>query len=56
MQSGEERILVLTALLSCAYLCTKLGVGTIPNEIKEERNSRHMGRSELNSQVFQEAE
>jgi len=44
------------ALLSCAYLCTKLGIGTIPNGVKEERNSRHMGRSELNPRVFQEAE
>ena len=29
--------------------CTKLGIGTIPIGIREERNSRYMGRSELNS-------
>jgi len=54
--SGEERIFIIMAFLSCAYLCTKYGIGTIPNEIKDERNSRHMGRSELNSRVFQEVE
>ena len=39
--SGEERIFMLMALLSCAYLNTNKGIGTIPNEISEDRNSRH---------------
>jgi hypothetical protein len=31
------------ALLSCAYLNTNKGIGTIPrNEISEDRNSRHI--------------
>jgi hypothetical protein len=34
----------------------KQGIGIIPNEINEERNSRHMGRPKLNPRVFQEAE
>jgi len=44
------------AHLSCAYLNTNKGIGTIPNDINKDRNSRHMGRSELNPRVFQEAE
>jgi hypothetical protein len=27
---------------SCAYLNTNKGIGTIPNEISENRNSRHI--------------
>jgi hypothetical protein len=33
---------MLMALLSCAYLNTNKGIGTIPNEISEDRNSRHI--------------
>jgi hypothetical protein len=38
--SGEERIFILMAHLSCAYLNTNKGIGTIPNETSEDRNSR----------------
>jgi hypothetical protein len=33
---------MLMALLACAYLNTNKGIGTIPNEISEDRNSRHI--------------
>ena len=33
---------MLMALISCAYLNTNKGIGTIPNEISEDRNSRHI--------------
>jgi len=35
---------MLMALLSCAYLNTNKGIGTIPNEISEDRNSRQIIR------------
>jgi len=33
---------MLMAHFSCAYLNTNKGIGTIPNEISENRNSRHI--------------
>jgi hypothetical protein len=33
---------MLKAHFSCAYLNTNKGIGTIPNEISENRNSRHI--------------
>jgi hypothetical protein len=35
---------MLMAHLSCAYLCTDKGIGSIPNEINEEANPAHMGK------------
>jgi hypothetical protein len=40
--SGEERIFILMTRLSCVYLNTNKGIGTIPNEISEDRNLRHI--------------